>query len=57
MPKVGLQSIRKEKPTKADAATIEDVSLKDLLDRHKNATNDEEKKLYAGLIQKLQQRL
>ncbi len=57
LPKVGLQSIRQEKPTKADAATIEDVSLKDLLDRHKNATNDEEKKLYAGLIQKLQQRL
>jgi hypothetical protein len=33
------------------------VSLKDLLDRHDKATTDDEKKLYAGLIQKIQQRL
>jgi hypothetical protein len=56
LPKIGLDSIMQQKP-KAASVPIEDVSLKDLLDRLDNAANDDEKKLYVGLIQKIQQRL
>jgi hypothetical protein len=57
LPKIGLDSVKQEKPRIPPPPTIEDVSLKDLLDRHERAITDDDKKLYAGLIQKIQQRL
>jgi hypothetical protein len=57
LPKVGITTVRQEAPRPLTTPTIEDVSLKDLLARYQGATSDEEKKLYAGLIQKIQNRL
>jgi hypothetical protein len=57
LPKVGIDSVRRDGPYKGNVAAVADVSLKDLLDRHKNAANPKEQKLYADLIQKIQNRI
>lgn len=57
LPKIGISSVQTQKPRNGGGATIEDVSLKDLLDRHQSATDPDDKKVYAALIQRLQDRL
>jgi hypothetical protein len=55
LPKIDLTTVRRA-PTRTNAVNI-DASLKDLLDLHQKTTNPDDKKLIAGLIQKIQDRL
>ena len=57
LPKVGVETVRQAQPRSAAALSIEGVSLKDLLDRLNQATNDEERKLLQGLIERLKEQL
>jgi len=59
LPRVGVGSVLQERPSKSSGVppSIDDVSLKDLLDRYKSAATDDDRKLYASLIQKIQQRI
>jgi hypothetical protein len=56
LPKIGLQSVQRA-PQVAPTVSIDDVSLKDLLDRYHAATTDEARKLYEDLIKKLRDRI
>jgi hypothetical protein len=56
LPKIGIQSVQRA-PQAQTAVSIDDISLKDLLDRYNAATTDEARKLYEDLIKKLRDRI
>jgi len=57
LPKVGIGSVARDRPPKSNAAMVHDVSLKDLLERLKSATDPNEKKVISDLIGKIQSRI
>lgn len=55
LPKIDLTTIRRA-PARSSAVSV-DASLKDLLDLHQKATDPEDKKFYASLIERIRDRL
>lgn len=56
LPKIGLQSVQRA-PAPEPTVSIDNVSLRDLLDRYHAATTDDAKRLYEDLIKKLRDRI
>lgn len=57
LPKVGLDSVRREERRTASVTTAVDVSLQQLLDRYKEATTPEDKALIKSLIDRLRDKM
>ena len=59
LPKVGLESVQKagSRSTTSVSYSVEDLSLKDLMNQYNNAKAPEDKALYKSLIDKLRDKL
>jgi hypothetical protein len=58
LPKTGIETVRRAGPSVTAAVrTIEGLSIKEIMDSYQKATNDEDKKLYKSLLEKLRDKI